>query len=397
MNTFLGRLFYFRFRVCERACKRVCKTVCVAACIGGLSGCVINEVEVPVIERYAEQGNDDTVSDRPYGREAGLIVEERTFPDPDTASQAGAREPVVGVGDVIPVFSQLVVSHVVLPSTSEKPVADDKNSGTPVYSPVYQGAEVVNKLANVEFKKKLSTVTVKKTSYLVQKGDTLFSIAWRFDHDPAALAALNNIEAPYVIYPEQRLNLLRSMNKTLPHEKTDQKIASENKVLDLGYKKGEVDKKTIQKKSGKNFSNTVNLYWVWPADGKIINRFQVPKVGASNEASRSARVSNGIDIEGRSGQPVYAAADGQVVYSGQGLRGYGKLIIVKHDHEWLSAYGHNKKLLVNEGDSIKAGEQIAEIGSTGIDKERLHFEIRRGGKPVDPLLYLPSRSSLEGK
>ena len=99
----------------------------------------------------------------------------------------------------------------------------------------------------------------------------------------------------------------------------------------------------------------------------------------------------GIDIAGKRGDPVRAAADGVVVYSGSGLVGYGELIIVKHDESWLSAYGHNRARLVAEGAKVRAGQQIAEMGRTGADRDMLHFEVRFDGKPVDPLRYLPKR------
>ncbi len=99
----------------------------------------------------------------------------------------------------------------------------------------------------------------------------------------------------------------------------------------------------------------------------------------------------GIDIAGKAGDPVRAAADGQVVYSGNGLIGYGELIIVKHSASLLSAYGHNRRRLVQEGDTVKAGQQIAEMGSTSASRDMLHFEIRRNGKPVDPMAFLPGR------
>ena len=99
----------------------------------------------------------------------------------------------------------------------------------------------------------------------------------------------------------------------------------------------------------------------------------------------------GIDIAGNAGQPVLAAADGVVVYSGSGLVGYGELIIIKHSNEWLSAYAHNRRRLVAEGTQVKAGQQIAELGRSGAIRDMLHFEIRRNGKPVDPINYLPAR------
>ena len=120
--------------------------------------------------------------------------------------------------------------------------------------------------------------------------------------------------------------------------------------------------------------------WQWPAEGMLASRF------VAGEPTQQ-----GIDIAGQSGQPVRAAADGVVVYSGSGLVGYGELVIVKHNDAWLSAYGHNRARLVNEGQRVKAGQQIAEMGHSGAARDMLHFEIRFNGKPVDPLSYLPKR------
>ena len=119
--------------------------------------------------------------------------------------------------------------------------------------------------------------------------------------------------------------------------------------------------------------------WRWPASGNTVGTFQ-----------RDAAIP-GIEIGGKSGDPVVAAADGVVVYSGNGLVGYGELIIVKHNDSFLSAYGHNRKRLVNEGQQVKAGQQIAEMGSSGTSRDELEFQIRKDGSPVDPLQYLPSR------
>ena len=119
------------------------------------------------------------------------------------------------------------------------------------------------------------------------------------------------------------------------------------------------------------------LDWVWPAQGKIISTF-----------SETANL-KGIDIAGKSGQPVVASASGKVVYAGSGLRGYGKLIIVKHNGTFLSAYAHNKEISVKEGQQVAKGQKIAEMGDTDADQVKLHFEIRRLGKPVDPTKFLP--------
>jgi lipoprotein NlpD len=120
-----------------------------------------------------------------------------------------------------------------------------------------------------------------------------------------------------------------------------------------------------------------SLGWIWPATGKIVAGF-----------SESANL-KGIDIAGKAGQPVVASAAGRVVYAGSGLRGYGKLIIVKHNNTFLSAYAHNREIAVKEGQQVAKGQKIAEMGDTDADQVKLHFEIRRLGKPVDPAKFLP--------
>jgi len=121
------------------------------------------------------------------------------------------------------------------------------------------------------------------------------------------------------------------------------------------------------------------VHWRWPADGSLISRFQ------------KGDAIPGIEIAGKSGDPVRAAADGVVVYSGNGLVGYGELVIIKHSDSFLSAYGHNRKRLVKEGQRVSAGQQVAEMGSTGATRNELEFQIRRDGNPVNPLDYLPPR------
>ncbi|QID18105.1 peptidoglycan DD-metalloendopeptidase family protein [Nitrogeniibacter mangrovi] len=118
--------------------------------------------------------------------------------------------------------------------------------------------------------------------------------------------------------------------------------------------------------------------WIWPTDGKVLSGFTEGKT-------------KGIDIAGKPGDDVRASAGGRVVYAGAGLRGYGKLVIIKHDADFLSAYAHNRTLLVKEGQAVTKGQKIAELGSTDADRPKLHFEIRRRGKPVDPLKFLPNR------
>ena len=118
--------------------------------------------------------------------------------------------------------------------------------------------------------------------------------------------------------------------------------------------------------------------WLWPANGRLVEKFD-------------DKTNKGVNIAGKSGEPVYAAASGRVMYSGSNLRGYGQLVIIKHNEIYLSAYAHNSRLLVKEGQTVTRGQKIAEIGQTDADQPKLHFEIRRSGKPVDPLAYLPER------
>jgi lipoprotein NlpD len=135
--------------------------------------------------------------------------------------------------------------------------------------------------------------------------------------------------------------------------------------------------RTEPKPAGSADDDDEKLDWVWPAKGKIVTGF-----------SDTANL-KGIDIAGMAGAPVLASAGGKVVYAGSGLRGYGKLVIVKHNGTFLTAYAHNREILVKEGQPVTRGQKIAEMGNTDADQVKLHFEIRRHGKPVDPIRYLP--------
>jgi lipoprotein NlpD len=146
--------------------------------------------------------------------------------------------------------------------------------------------------------------------------------------------------------------------------------------------KRSADRDTISSKSKNQVARIAPPQrWVWPTDGPLLRPFFPDNAGKK-----------GIDIGGGLGQSVRAASEGKVVYSGSGLIGYGKLIIIKHNKTYLSAYAHNRRLLVKEGDYVRIGQRIAELGNTATEKPMLHFEIRRNGEPVDPLRYLPARS-----
>ena len=191
--------------------------------------------------------------------------------------------------------------------------------------------------------------------YVVRRGDTLYAIAFRFGMDYRSVAAANGIAAPYTIYPGQNL-IIRPGREVVANPAPPLAAASTPPAPRL----------------------TPVSAWRWPSQGPVTRRY-------------SATVHKGIDIGGSRGDPVVAVAAGDVVYAGTGIVGFGELLIIKHDDVYLSAYGHNDRLLVAEGARVAAGQQIAEKGSTGTDVVKLHFEIRKEGKPIDPLQLLPRR------
>ncbi|WP_197054415.1 peptidoglycan DD-metalloendopeptidase family protein [Nitrosococcus oceani] len=215
--------------------------------------------------------------------------------------------------------------------------------------------------------------------YTVRRGDTLYSIGWRYGVHYRTLAHWNAIRPPYTIYVGQKLRL-NSPSKSAAKPKQ----ASENKKSvtkstaspPLTTVKAVPVKKALSPERPTKVAHGIR--WYWPTQGEVIQNF------SRTEAGRK-----GVDIAGELGQPVVAVADGKVVYSGRGLPRYGKLIIVKHDANFLSAYAHNRLLVSKEGDSVKGGQKIAEMGRSGTDRVKLHFEIRHHGQPVDPLRYLP--------
>jgi len=221
--------------------------------------------------------------------------------------------------------------------------------------------------------------------YKVSQGDTLYSIAWKFGLDFKSLAKINNINSNYIIHVGQTL-VIKSPNKKSSINKagsmsanSDNKSISNAPVSSSKPKKRSNKSTVIQTQTNNKYvkSNSSKVIWRLPVKGTVIKKF-------SNE-------NKGLDFNGRPGDAVYAAASGKVVYAGNGIIGYGNLIIIKHSAEYLSAYAHNSVILIEENKLIKVGEKIAEIGSTGTTRTMLHFEIRKDGTPVDPLKYLSKK------
>jgi len=194
-------------------------------------------------------------------------------------------------------------------------------------------------------------------SHVVRSGETLFTIAFRYGKDHRDLALWNRLGDGSLIYPGQVIRLIP------PAGSAPRPLARKPAPAPPPHAPAEPPPK-----------------WEWPTSGRIIAGFD-GKPGSGT----------GIEISGRAGQPVRAAAAGRVVYSGGGLIGYGQLIIIKHNDTYLSAYGHNASLLVEEGDRIRKGQRIATMGEGPGQDPKLHFEIRQNGKPVDPRRYLPAK------
>ena len=214
-------------------------------------------------------------------------------------------------------------------------------------------------------------------TYRVKSGDNLISIAFRFDIDFRSLAMANELKPPYTIFVDQELNLdLRNMsdlqsmrNNSLGVEAPKNSVA---RTQVASSRTGGIVRESITARSG-------DQNWGWPSSGEIVGKFMLGQ-------------NKGIDISGSVGDPVFAANKGDVVYSGRDdVQGIGNLLIIRHGERYLSAYGHNSRMLVTEGDAVESGQKIAEVGNNSDGESILHFEIRLDGKPTDPLKVLPSR------
>lgn len=245
-------------------------------------------------------------------------------------------------------------------------------------------------------------------TYYVRKGDTLYAIAFSYGLDPMEVAKQNGISSPYTIYPDQKLQL------NLPATGSAKSETSSGVKITGAKTPGQVTTKTISSPTAATraapepvkttpvpasgdttvkatstkppvssppvSSNVDPKSWKWPTNGRVIRGFV---------AGDPAR--NGLDIAGKEGQVISASSAGTVVYSGNGLIGYGELIIIKHSEKMLSAYAHNRVRLVKEGDQVWSGQKIAEMGRNSSNEQLLHFEIRALGKPTNPLDYLPRK------
>ncbi|WP_354448123.1 peptidoglycan DD-metalloendopeptidase family protein [Marinobacter sp. MBR-99] len=225
-------------------------------------------------------------------------------------------------------------------------------------------------------------------SHVVKPGETLYGIAWRYGRDYRELGDANGLAPPWNIKAGQVLRLDRkgTIRQTAQASSPPRQSAPAPRPTASTRATAPPASRTAPKASApasqtRSVSQVASdIRWNWPHSGTVIANF-----------SESGKVNKGIDIAGNPGDAVKAAANGSVVYAGNGLLGYGNLIIVNHNEHYLSAYAHNRKILVQEGEEVKAGQVIAELGSSGTDKPMLHFEIRRNGNPVDPARYLPRR------
>lgn len=302
-------------------------------------------------------------------------------------------------------------------------------SSTPHYAPVQDRPQAGKSSAKSAARSREGDW--RPQTHTVQKGDTLYAIALEYGYDYKELAELNGISPPYVIRIGQQLRLnqpaqtqaqapvqqeggvvttalkpvaqvadsregaLKTQPKAvkIPYSAEAEAapvVAVAPKPELVAVKPPPVEEKAkpseakaappvseASKSAAPAGADDEDLDWAWPSKGKIVASFNE---GASLK---------GVDIAGKAGQAVFAAAPGKVVYSGSGLRGYGKLVIIKHNKTYLSAYAHNSQILVREGQAVVKGQRIAEMGDSDADQVKLHFEIRRMGKPVDPLRYLP--------
>jgi lipoprotein NlpD len=212
--------------------------------------------------------------------------------------------------------------------------------------------------------------------YLVKPGDTLIRIGLDSGQNWRDIARWNGLQEPYTVKVGQTLRIVPPEGEPVAAaapEAPDARTAAASAGAPVAAPAA-----VPAPAPATPVASVAGLAWTWPAAGPVLSGFD-------------AAGSKGLSIGGKPGDPILAAADGRVVYAGSGLRGYGNLVIVKHDNTYLTAYAHNQALLVKEDQAVRRGQKIAEMGSSDADRVKLHFEIRRQGKPVDPAQFLPAR------
>jgi lipoprotein NlpD len=302
------------------------------------------------------------------------------------------------------VFAVTLMAGCTITATREAPVADrSKSPPSAAETPATAPAP----------KPPAPRVATADGHYVVQPGDTLFSIAAAFGRDVKDLVRWNNLEDSTLIRVGQSLRVVPPATETasaLPVTPTQPATTKplESPATAPGAPLASVPGASAPPAGVPPVTAPAGTppagaapgtaapmgpvasipetrpapapasEWIWPVNGRVVEKFDEKR-------------NKGIGIAGKEGDPVLASADGQVVYSGSGLRGYGNLVILKHSDDFISAYAHNKQILVKQGQAVKRGQRIAEVGRTDAAQPKLHFEIRRQGKPVDPLAYLPPR------
>jgi lipoprotein NlpD len=279
---------------------------------------------------------------------------------------------VVGLGVVV-----LLLSGCGSSTLNRAPVEDRNATSTSVMDPRTQAVKQPPGFENAG----------KAGYYTVKPGDTLMRIGLETGQNHKDLARWNNMDNPNKLEVGQVIRVVPPSTETTAVVKAVPAPASTVTALPAaGAASAAAPAKAAsapvaapaEAPAAAAAGNESELGWIWPGNGAVLAGFDEVK-------------NKGLDIGGNAGDPVLAVAEGKVVYAGSGLRGYGNLIIIKHDNTYLTAYAHNQALLVKEDQSVKKGQKIAEMGNSDADRVKLHFEVRKQGKPVDPIKYLPAK------
>lgn len=350
-----------------------------------LAGCA-SDYQAPLDDRSIRLERDAPV----------IVVDGQTVPatarPPVVTSTGGASGSTVAVGSAATVVRPVATgSGISRASVTRTPVVSDTAAGsgqspaspssgasTPPVAPAPAQSRVQPE-AQVPAQQEPAPQVPGGAVHVVAQGDTLYSIAFAHNMDVRSLALVNNLATPYTIYPGQRLSLSATGVTASAIDAVPQIPAAPagESAPDTGRRpRAAMD---ARRTGSINTRQVDGVTWQWPADGRLLSTF--------SESSGN----RGIDVAGISGQAVYAAADGDVVYAGSGIQGAGNLVIVRHNDRYLSAYMHNSTMLVREGDQVRAGDKIAEMGAGPNGRDMLHFEVRVDGKPVDPVRFLPNR------